>query len=154
MSALGLLLSVGVSAAGSTSLSDSDVPHIRRGLENALKAEALLSAVEMEVFTELAKRTEDLATLQGRLGIHPRPGRDFFGALVALGFSCRVDGKYANTPETELFLDKHKSTYTGGMLEMANQRLYEHWSHLTVALRTGKQQNEVPIQPWVVSEIR
>jgi hypothetical protein len=28
------------------------------------------------------------------------------------------------------------------MLEMANQRLYGHWSHLTKALRTGKQQNE------------
>ena len=105
-------------------------------------AKTLLSAVEMEVFTELAKRSEDLATLQGRLGIHPRAGRDFFDALVALGFLHRVDGKYSNTPETDLFLDKRKPTYMGGILEMANQRLYEHWSHLTVALRTGKQQNE------------
>jgi hypothetical protein len=105
-------------------------------------SKTLLSAVEMEVFTELAKRAEDLATLQGRLGIHPRAGRDFFDALVALSFLRRVDGKYANTSETDLFLDKHKPTYIGGMLEMANQRLYGHWSHLTVALRTGKQQNE------------
>jgi hypothetical protein len=28
------------------------------------------------------------------------------------------------------------------MLEMANQRLYGHWNHLTEALRTGKHQNE------------
>jgi SAM-dependent methyltransferase len=105
-------------------------------------SKALLSAVEMEVFTELAKQAEDLPTLQGRLGIHPRAGRDFFDTLVALGFLRRVDGKYANTPATELYLDKHKPTYIGGILEMANQRLYEHWSHLTVALRTGKQQNE------------
>jgi hypothetical protein len=105
-------------------------------------SKTLLSAVEMEVFTELGKRAEDLATLQGRLGIHPRAGRDFFDTLVALGFLCRVDGKYANTPETDLFLDKHKPTYIGGMLEMANQRLYGHWSHLTVAIRTGQQQNE------------
>ena len=105
-------------------------------------SKTLLSAVEIGVFTELAKQAEDLDTLQGRLGIHPRAGRDFFDTLVALGFLRRVDGKYANTPETDLFLDKHKPTYIGGMLEMANQRLYEHWSHLTVALRTGKQQNE------------
>jgi len=105
-------------------------------------SKALLSAVEIEVFTELAKRAEDLATLQARLGIHPRAGRDFFDTLVALGFLQRVDGKYANAPATDLYLDKHKPTYIGGMLEMANQRLYEHWSHLTVALRTGKQQNE------------
>ncbi len=105
-------------------------------------SKTLLSAVEMEVFTELAKRPEDLATLQGRLGLHPRSARDFFDALVALGFLRRVEAKYANTPATDLYLDKHKPTYIGGILEMANQRLYEHWSHLTTALRTGKQQNE------------
>ena len=105
-------------------------------------SKTLLSAVELEVFTELAKRAEDLATLQSRLGIHPRSGRDFFDALVALGFLHRAEGKYANTPDTDLFLDKHKPTYVGGMLEMANLRLYEHWSHLTEALRTGKPQNE------------
>jgi hypothetical protein len=105
-------------------------------------AKTLLSAVEMGVFTELAKRAEDLDTLQGRLGIHPRSARDFFDTLVALGFLRRVEGKYANTPATDLYLDKHKPSYIGGILEMANQRLYDHWSHLTVALRTGKQQNE------------
>jgi len=105
-------------------------------------SKTLMSAVEMEVFTELAKQAEDLETLQGRLGIHPRAGRDFFDALVALGFLRRVNGKYANTPATDLYLDKHKSSYMGGILEMASQRLYEHWGHLTTALRTGKQQNE------------
>jgi O-methyltransferase domain/Dimerisation domain len=105
-------------------------------------SKALLSAVEMGVFTELAKRAEDLPTLQGRLGLHLRSARDFFDTLVALGFLSRVDGKYANTPATDLYLDKHKPSYIGGILEMANQRLYVHWSHLTEALRTGKQQNE------------
>jgi len=53
-------------------------------------SKTLLSAVEMEVFTELAKHPEDLATLTGRLGLHPRSSRDFFDALVALGFLERV----------------------------------------------------------------
>lgn len=105
-------------------------------------SKTLMSAVEMEVFTELAKRAEDLSTLQGRLGIHTRCARDFFDTLVALGFLRRVDGKYANTPASDLYLDKHKTTYIGGILEMANLRLYPHWSHLTEALRTGKPQNE------------
>ena len=43
-----------------------------------------------------------------------------------------------NTPSTDLFLDKHKPSYIGGILEMANQRLYRHWGHLTTALRTGE----------------
>ena len=105
-------------------------------------SKTLLSAVEIGVFTELAEKEEDLATLQGRLGLHPRSARDFLDTLVALGFLRRADGKYGNTPATALYLDKHKATYIGGMLEMANQRLYIHWSHLTEGLRTGQQQNE------------
>jgi len=105
-------------------------------------SKTLLSAVEMEVFTELARGPESLEALTGRLGLHPRSARDFLDALVALGFLERAGGKYSNTPSTDLFLDKHKPSYVGGMLEMANKRLYPHWRHLTTALRTGEQQNE------------
>ncbi len=105
-------------------------------------SKTLLSAVEMELFTELAKRPEDLTTLSGRLGLHPRSARDFLDALVALGFLERRDGNYANTPSTDLFLDKKKPSYIGGVLEMANLRLYPFWSHLTAALRTGEPQSE------------
>jgi hypothetical protein len=105
-------------------------------------SKTLLSAVEMEVFTELAKQPEDLETLRGRLGLHPRSARDFFDALAALGFLRRIDGKYANSPDTDLYLDKHKPTYIGGILQMANHRLFGHWNHLTEGLRTGKHQNE------------
>jgi len=105
-------------------------------------SKTLLSAVEMELFTELAKHPEDLAALQGRMGLHPRAARDFLDALVALGFLNREDGVYSNTPETDLFLDKHKPSYMGGVLEMANHRLYPFWSGLTEALRTGQPQNE------------
>lgn len=105
-------------------------------------SKTLLSAVEMEVFTELAKHPEDLKTLQGRLGLHPRASRDFLDALVALGFLKREGGLYHNTTETDLFLDKNKPSYIGGMLEMANHRLFGFWNHLTEAVRTGKPQNE------------
>jgi hypothetical protein len=105
-------------------------------------SKTLLSAVEMEVFTELAKHPEDLQTLTGRLGLHPRSSRDFLDALVALGFLEREDGIYSNTPSTDLFLDKHKPSYVGGMLEMANRRLFKHWNNLTTALRTGQPQGE------------
>lgn len=105
-------------------------------------SKVLLSAVEMEVFTELAKHPEDLATATARLGLHPRSARDFLDALVALKFLDRRDGEYYNTPSTDLFLDKRKPSYIGGVLEMANLRLYPFWNNLTVALRTGEAQNE------------
>jgi hypothetical protein len=105
-------------------------------------SKTLLSAVEMDLFTELAKHPQDLETLQGRLGLHRRSARDFFDTLVALGFLQRTDGKYANTPAADLYLDRHKHTYVGGLLEMVNHRLYPFWGSLTEALRTGQPQNE------------
>jgi hypothetical protein len=106
-------------------------------------AKILLSAVEMEAFTLIAQHPGTLDELQGRLGLHPRGARDFLDSLVALGFLQRVDGKYLNTPATDTFLDKRKPSYIGGLLEMANLRLYPFWGHLTEALRTGEPQNEV-----------
>ena len=105
-------------------------------------SKVLLSAVEMEIFTELAKHPADLPTLQGRLGLHPRAARDFLDTLVALGFLRRVDGIYHNSPESDLYLDRRKPSYIGGILEMANHRLYPFWGKLTTAVRTGEPQNE------------
>ena len=106
-------------------------------------SKVLLSAVEMGLFTELAHRPADLETLRGRLGLHPRAARDFLDALVSLGFLERRDGNYCNTPAVDFFLDKRKPSYVGGLLEMANHRLYGFWGHLTEALRTGQPQNEI-----------
>jgi hypothetical protein len=106
-------------------------------------SKTLLSAIEMGVFTELAHGAEPFDTLSGRLGLHPRAARDFLDTLVALGFLTRTGDHYGNTPETDLFLDRHKPSYVGGLLEMANHRLYSFWGHLTEALRTGQPQNEV-----------
>jgi hypothetical protein len=106
-------------------------------------SKTLLSAVEMAVFTELAKGPEGLEELTGRLGLHPRSARDFLDALVALGFLERHDGKYSNAPDTDLFLDKKKPSYIGGILEMCNHRSYGHWDRLTEGLRTGLPQNEL-----------
>jgi SAM-dependent methyltransferase len=106
-------------------------------------SKALLSAVELGIFSELASAGAlDGDTLRKRLGLHPRSSRDFLDALVALGMLEREDGRYANTPATGLFLDRAKSSYVGGMLEMANARLYGFWGSLTEGLRTGLRQNE------------
>jgi hypothetical protein len=96
----------------------------------------------MEVFTELSRRPGTADDLRGRLGLHPRSALDFLDTLVALGFLERRDGVYHNTPSTDHFLDKRKPSYLGGILEMANHRLYPFWNGLTEALRTGMPQNE------------
>jgi len=106
-------------------------------------SKALFSAIEMNLFSELARGPEDFESLRGRLGLHPRSARDFLDALVALGFLARSGDEYANTAEADFFLDRRKPSYVGGILEMANHRWYPFWGHLTEALRTGLPQNEL-----------
>jgi precorrin-6B methylase 2 len=106
-------------------------------------SKTLLSAIEMDLFTELSRGPESFESLSGRLGLHPRSARDFLDALVALGFLQRNGDRYANTPEADLFLVRKKPSYVGGVLEMVNHRLYPFWGHLTEALRTGLPQNEL-----------
>jgi len=89
------------------------------------EAKTLLSAVELGLFTELAKGPAGLGDVSRRLGLHDRPARDFLDALVALKLLNRENGRYRNTPETDHFLDRAKPSYVGGLLEMANARLYE-----------------------------
>ena len=106
-------------------------------------SKTLLSAVELGLFTELAKeKSLDAETLSERLMLHPRSVRDFLDALVALGMLERDGDRYSNTTETDIFLDRAKPSYVGGVLEMTNARLYPFWGSLTEALRTGQPQNE------------
>jgi hypothetical protein len=106
-------------------------------------SKTLLSAVELGLFSELASSGPlDAESLRERIGIHPRSARDFFDTLVALGMLEREDGVYRNTVETDLFLDRAKPTYCGGLLEMMNARLFGFWNSLTEGLRTGLPQNE------------
>jgi len=107
-----------------------------------MASKTLLSAIELGLFTELAKGPRDGDALRVYMGLHPRSNADFLDALVALGMLDRKAGKYKNTPATNAFLDKNKPSYMGGILEMCNARLFGYWNSLTEGLKTGQPQNE------------
>lgn len=110
-------------------------------------SKVLLTAVKMEVFTKLGDRSMTGEALGKELGLHQRGIRDFLDTLVALGFLERRgtghDALYSNTDETASFLNKNKPGYIGGILEMADDRLYRFWNDLETALKTGQPQNEI-----------
>lgn len=110
-------------------------------------SKTLLSAVELDLFTELTFGPKTGEQLRQALNLHHRAIPDFTDALLALGFLERdgdgTEALYANTAESALFLDKNSPHYIGGILEMANDRLYSYWGDLTEALCDGAPQNEV-----------
>jgi SAM-dependent methyltransferase len=52
-----------------------------------------------------------------------------------------AEGRYSNQPDTDLYLDRCKPTYLGGLLEHLNLRHYQNWTWLTEALLTGAPQS-------------
>jgi hypothetical protein len=124
-----------------------DPSHIMQTATAFWASKALLTAVELDLFTTLGEGEMTASQLGKSLGLHPRGTYDFFDALVALNFLARdgdgPKGKYKNTPETLSFLNKKSPAYIGGLPEMLNSRLFGFWNDLGAALKTGQPQNEV-----------
>jgi precorrin-6B methylase 2 len=109
-------------------------------------SKTLLTATNMGLFTLLAKGSLSGRDIKKYLGLQERSLYDFLDTLVALGFLNRTGLKetavYSNAEDSDLFLDKNKPSYVGGMLEMANNQLYPFWNDLEEGLKTGLPQNE------------
>lgn len=110
-------------------------------------SKTLLTAVKMELFTHLAITPLSGSEIKLQLCLNERGLYDFLDTLVALGFLEKKGNKktavYSNAEDSDLFLDKNKKSYMGGLLEMANNRLYPFWNFLEEALKRGTPQNEI-----------
>ena len=131
-------------AAGAGGLDPDHIMEVGLGF---WPSKTLLSAVELGLFTTLGAGSMTGPDVAERLQLRSRAVYDFLDSLVALRILER-DGqgeaaRYRNTPETAAFLDAASPSYMGGILEMANARLYPFWGGLTEALRTGSPQNEI-----------
>ena len=102
-------------------------------------AGALLSALELGVFTELGKGPRTRLQLQRRLGLSSVSAPDFLDALVGLGWLDREgdddDAVYLNTRESGHFLDRHQSHYLGDLLQAGHESLRANSVALTAMLR-------------------
>lgn len=116
-------------------------------------AKVLLTAVKTGLFTLLGTSPMTGKDIKEKLGFGTtdRHVFDWLDCLVSLGLLQRMglldEAVYSNADDTALFLNKNSPHYVGGMLEMADNRLYGHWSHLEEGLRTGQQQNESKGKP-------
>ena len=112
-------------------------------------SKTLLTAVNLGLFSFLAVKSSSGIEIKDKLDLHERGLYDFLDTLVALGFLERSGIKdtaiYSNAEDTDFFLDVNKRSYIGGMLEMANNRLYPFWNNLEEGLKTGIPQNETKL---------
>jgi hypothetical protein len=77
-------------------------------------SKALVSAVELGLFTTLADGPLTVDALRAKLGLQPRGTSDWLDALVSLGMLDRDGDRYANTAATDLYLDRAKPRMSAG----------------------------------------
>jgi len=111
-------------------------------------SKTLLTAISLGLFTRLAERPMKARELKNAFGFQcdDRHVFDFLDSLVSFGFLLREgildEAVYSNNKDADFFLDRNKPSYLGGILEMANHRLYGLWGGLEDSLRTGRSQNK------------
>jgi len=109
-------------------------------------SKVLLTAVKLDLFSILCEKSKTAIEIKEALNLKDRGLYDFLDTLVSLGFLHREgqgeNARYCNTLEVDVFLDRKKPSYLGGVLVMANNRLYPFWNNLEEALKTGLPQNE------------
>jgi SAM-dependent methyltransferase len=101
------------------------------------QAQALLTAVELDLFTVLDSGPADQAAIRERLGLHGRGLHELLRLLVALGLLGEEHGVFRNGTGAARFLVSGRPGYIGGLLLGAKQNLYPVWAGLGETLRTG-----------------
>jgi SAM-dependent methyltransferase len=104
-------------------------------------AKALLTAVELGLFTTLHAGPASEQEIRERLGLHGRGLSDWLNLLVELNVLVAEGGRYGNGEGADRFLVRGSESYIGGFLERSNNNLYPAWGKLSEALRTGQQQS-------------
>jgi hypothetical protein len=99
-------------------------------------SKGLLSAVDLDIFSQFQSDPLELGTLAGRIDILEDGAQDLMEALVAIELlNCDADGRDVNPAAPALSLDYGSPPCVGGQSGPANRAIYRPWGSLTEALR-------------------
>lgn len=102
------------------------------------RSQILFTAIDLDLFSAIAKGYDRLEVLVEHLDLSIRGLRMLLNGLVGIGFlNVSADGCYTLPEDAAHFLVKDEDAYLGGMVHHC-KRLYENWSLLTEAVRSGQ----------------
>jgi len=103
------------------------------------KTAALKAAIELDVFTQIAKKAVTVRQLAEVCRSSPRGIEILCDYLVTHGFLNKADGRYELTPDSDLFLNRESPAYLGGTLEFLHSPLImEPFNELAETVRSGR----------------
>jgi len=116
-----------------------------RSLQSAF---ALKAAVEVDVFTAIAKNQGSVEEIAKSCGASERGTRILCDSLTALGFLNKSNNTYSLTPDSAMFLDSRSPAYMGKAVRfMMHRDQFHNFEHLTDTVRTGKPHASTHLAP-------
>ncbi|HKV38950.1 MAG TPA: methyltransferase [Blastocatellia bacterium] len=111
----------------------------------ALATQALVSGIELRVFTHIAGGKSTPGAIARAAHTSERGTRMLLDALAALGYLSKNGETYALEPVANTFLVQGKASYMGD-LASATRLTYAGWANLTEAVKSGKPANAVDVE--------
>jgi SAM-dependent methyltransferase len=99
---------------------------------------ALMSAVELDLFTAISGGRRDVASLAGALGISPTNADRLTTACVALGLVAHTPQGLVNAADVERFLVRGSPSYAGPWM-LFTKPDWNAWGELTQRMRAGRE---------------
>lgn len=112
-----------------------------QGISKAFwESAALMSAVELGVFTAIARGQNSIATLARAIDIEPLNAERLLTTLTAMDLLHRNDEEFSNADDVERFLVEDSNAYAGPWMLFGKPR-WDGWGDLTARLkiREGEQ---------------
>lgn len=99
---------------------------------------ALKAAVDLDLFTAIAKGSRTAAEIAKSCNAAERGVRMLSDALVVMGFLTKSGSNYSLTPDTAFFLDSRAPAYLGLAFNfLLHPTQLAHFEHLAAAVRNG-----------------
>jgi predicted nicotinamide N-methyase len=111
-----------------------DTVRLQRISKGFWESAALMSAVELGVFTAIANGQDTIASMANAIQIEPVNAERLLTALVAMELIIRDGDRFSNTEDVDRFLVEDKPTYAGPWMLFGKPR-WEAWGHLTEHLK-------------------
>jgi hypothetical protein len=101
-----------------------------------MASKVLFTALDLDVFTRLARGPRRLDDLAAEMRLAPGRLEIFLGACVTLGLLERPDGAYANAPASQAYLVRTAPSYFGDYYRyQIDRQIYPAFARLREALR-------------------
>lgn len=108
-----------------------------------MKSRVILTASELDLFTELDEKPSTAIEIAERYGFNLKELTRVLDCLAAFGFVKKEDGRYCNSEKGAFFSSRHPETILPMALHF--NRLWNTWGYLTDSVRNkkGKRHNVV-----------